>query len=586
MNAMKKLLRVLLIEDSEDDRELICYELIEGGFAVTYQRVEHAGELKDALHRETWDVVICDHSLPSLDSITALAIVQEVSTSLPFLIVSGLIPDDIAIEAMRQGARDFIRKDNLSKLVPVVRRELKEVALRTDLNAVQEVLHRVTHYDGLTGLPNREHLFKHLGLMKSTAAEDFFFAVFMVDINRFRQITRSLGIQAGNKVLMELAGRLCEVFGEDDFIARYGADRFVAIVRHVAQQSQAAEIVAAIHRSLDEAFLVCGNELFVTASVGVSFYPVDGSSSEDLLENVESALYVAKAAGARSYQAYKAEMGRDGKERLIMQSALHRALGNKEFLLHYQPQFDLSDGHMIGVEALVRWRHPESGMISPGEFVPILEDTGLIVSVGEWILRTACTQNKQWQDSGLPPICVAVNLSAIQFQQQDLVRTVTGVLQETGLSAEYLELEITENIAVNNEDTVIAVLNDLRALGIRIAIDDFGTGYSSLSYLKRFPIDKLKIDQSFVRDCKAGTPVDGIVRAIIGMGHSLNFKVIAEGVETQEQAEFLQANGCDEVQGYFYGRPMAGDELAEKMTGTCGIAMTPLRSEMAWLAAP
>jgi EAL domain-containing protein (putative c-di-GMP-specific phosphodiesterase class I) len=281
---------------------------------------------------------------------------------------------------------------------------------------------------------------------------------------------------------------------------------------------------------------------------------------------VESALYGAKALGGRGYQAYRAESGGDGgRARLAMESRLYRALGKNEFLLHYQPQFDLRIKRMTGVEALVRWRHPEGGLIPPDAFIPILEDTGLIVPVGAWILHTACAQNKQWQDAGLPPVRVAVNLSATQFQQPGLVQSVRSALESTGLSPEYLELEITENIAVHNEESVIAVLAELRALGIGIAIDDFGTGYSSLSYLKRFPIDKLKIDQSFLRDYQPSAPDDGIIRAIIAMAGSLNLKVIAEGVETREQSDFLRANGCDEVQGYFYGKPMPGGDLVALM---------------------
>jgi len=239
-----------------------------------------------------------------------------------------------------------------------------------------------------------------------------------------------------------------------------------------------------------------------------------------------------------------------------METALYHALKEGQFVLHYQPQFDLASGRMIGAEALIRWQHPETGMISPGEFIPILEETGLIVPAGEWVMRTACAQNKQWQDAGLPPVVIAVNLSVIQFRQPGLAQTVRNILQETGLAPQYLELEITENIAMHAEEGSIAILEELRDIGIQIAIDDFGTGYSSLSYLKRFPIDKLKIDQSFVRDLQNGPSDIGIVLAIIGMGHSLKLKVIAEGVETQEQSDILKLNGCDEVQGYFYGKPM------------------------------
>jgi len=565
MDASITTLRILLVEDSEDDMELICNELAQGGFRIACKRVETAETLRHALEHGVWDVVICDHNLPVLDSTAALEIVQKAHEKMPFIIVSGMIPEEQGVASMFNGARDFIGKESLSRLVPVVRREMREVALRSDLGRAQEILYRLTHFDRLTGLPNREHLFLHLASIMAADGQDSPFAVFLIDLNRFRNITRSLGIQAGNKVLLDMADRLCSVFGEDGFIARYGADRFVAVIPYLVCESQAEQVATLIHACLDRAFITHVNELFITASIGVGFYPKDGRTPEDLMENVESALYGAKALGGRCYQVYRAELSGDGKARLAMESRLYRALGKNEFLLHYQPQFDLRNKRMIGAEALIRWRHPEAGLIPPDAFIPLLEDTGLIVPVGEWILHTACAQNKQWQDAGLPPVRVAVNLSATQFQQPGLVHSVRKALQVSGLSPEYLELEITENIAVYNEESVIAVLDELRALGIQIAIDDFGTGYSSLSYLKRFPIDKLKIDQSFVRDYQPSAPDDGIIRAIIAMARSLNLMVIAEGVETREQSDFLRLNGCNEVQGYFYGKPMPGGDLMALM---------------------
>lgn len=565
MNASEKMLRVLAVEDSGDDFELIRNELAEGGFTVAHERIETAESLRAALEHETWDVVVCDHNLPALDSISALRIVLEIAENVPFIIVSGQIPDELAIEAMRHGARDFICKDNLARLVAVVERELQEAALRTDLEQMRENFHRVSHFDSLTGLPNREHLFRHLRSMMSGTEHDHPFAVFLIDLNRFRQITKSLGILAGNKVLLDTSERLCAALGEDDFVARLGADRFVAVVPRLEQEARARDVATAIHQRMDEAFQINGQELFVKASVGVSFYPRDGQEWDDLFKNAESALYSAKAAGGSSYKAYQPGMDTHGKEQLVMETALYRALAQEEFLLHYQPQFDLSSGRVIGAEALVRWRHPEFGLVPPGKFISILEETGLIIPVGEWVLRTACAQNRQWQDAGLPPARVAVNLSVIQFRQPGLSQTIRRILDETGLSPEYLELEITENIAMHTEEAAIAILDELRAIGVQIAIDDFGTGYSSLSYLKRFPIDKLKIDQSFVRDHQQGANDNGIVMAIISMGHSLKLKVIAEGVETQDQADFLKLNGCDEAQGYFYGKPMEGGNLASLM---------------------
>lgn len=568
MNAIQKNLLALVVEDSEDDFELIRNELAESGFIIQCRRVETAASLKTALSQEPWNMVICDHNLPALDSLSALEIVREMAENIPFIIVSGLIPDEVAIEAMRRGARDFIRKDNLSKLALVVERELHEASIRADLKAVRESLHNVSHFDSLTGLPNREHLFKHVRAKMSCAEQDHHFAVFLIDLNRFRQVTKSLGMWAGNKVLVETAERLCAVFGKNNFVARLGADTFVSIVPHLDQEERAEDIAQSIHHCMNEAFRIAEQELFVKASVGVSFFPKDGQVWDELFRNAESALYNAKTTGGSSYQTYKPEMDAWGKERLVMESSLYHALNEKQFVLHYQPQFDLFSGRIIGAEALLRWRQPGVGLVQPGKFIPILEETGLIVPVGEWVLRTACAQNKRWQDEGLPPICIAVNLSAIQFRQSGIVQTVRKALMETGLSPEYLELEITENIAMHTEENTIATLNELRAIGVQISIDDFGTGYSSLSYLKRFPIDKLKIDQSFVRDHREGINDDGIVMAIIGMGHGLKLKVIAEGVETQAQVDFLKLQGCDEVQGYFYGKPMEGSKFALLMAET------------------
>lgn len=402
----------------------------------------------------------------------------------------------------------------------------------------------------------------------SCTGRDHSFAVFLIDLNRFRKVTKSLGMWAGNKVLVETAERLCVAFGEKAFVARLGADMFVAVVPHLNQEVRAEDMAMAIHKCMEDSFQIDEHDLFVSASIGVSFFPKDGQKWDDLFRNAESALYNAKATGGSSYQTYKPEMDIHGKERLVMESALHHALAQEEFVLHYQPQFDLGSGQIIGAEALLRWRQRGSGLILPGKFVPILEETGLVIPVGEWVLRTACAQNKRWQDAGLPPICVAVNLSVIQFRQSGLAQNIKKILKETGLSPEYLELEITENIAMHTEEETIAILDELRAIGIKISIDDFGTGYSSLSYLKRFPIDRLKIDQSFLRDHQADSNGDGIVMAIIGMGHGLKLRVIAEGVETQAQADFLKLKGCDEVQGYFYGKPMEGSDLALLMAET------------------
>ena len=568
MEVPNKILRVLFIEDSEDDFELVSLELIQAGFELKRNRVETVPALLNAFKNQVWDIVICDHNLPALDSTTALRIVKEFSEELPFIIVSGLIPDELAIESMRQGAKDFIRKNNLSRLAPVVERELREYSLKQEFKQLSDNLYRVTHFDHLTGLGNREHLFKNLTRRMSGGQGENPFCIFLIDLNRFKKITRSLGLLAGNSVLVEVAQRLRTTFGEDYYVARYWGDKFVVVASNVNCEAHAEEVVNTIHNCLEQAFQIDGNDLFVSARLGVSFYPKDGDRPEFLMEKVEAALCSAKDTTGRSFQFYEVNANDCDKQRLDMESDLHKALRNNEFILQYQPQFDLATNQIIGAEALVRWRSPQLGLVSPATFIPVLEDTGLIVEVGEWILRTACAQNKKWQNEGLPPICMAVNLSAIQFKQPNLIPVVECALHYTGLSPQYLELEITENVALNSENIVLSTLDQLRDIGIKLSIDDFGTGYSSLSYLKRYSIDKLKIDQSFIRGGKNGTPDYEIVRAIIAMGHSLKLKVIAEGVETTAQAEFLKHNGCDEVQGYLYGKPMDPEAFAMLMIKT------------------
>ncbi|MDH4285032.1 MAG: GGDEF domain-containing response regulator [Gallionellaceae bacterium] len=561
-------LRVLAIEDSEDDFELVRNELSENGFIVEHERVEAPDALKSALKNGKWDVVICDHNLPAMDSTSALHIVRDSLVNVPFIIVSGLIPDEMVIEAMRQGAKDFIRKDNLSRLAPAIERELQQATMQSEYEQVLENFFKVSHFDSLTGLPNCEYLYAYLKAMTSNEEFGHPFAVFLVDIKRFRQITKTLGVPGGDKVLVETANRLRKVVGSGTFVARHSADRFAIVVSHLEHEIQAKEVVVEICQCMDEVFVVDGHELFVKVSVGASFYPKDSQQWEELLKNAESALYLAKSEGGNSFQVFDPKIAVSGKDQLVFESALYHALDENQFVLHYQPQLDLHSGQVVGAEALIRWEHPELGMIPPVKFIPLLEETGLIVPVGEWVLRTACAQNRQWQDAGLAPIRVAVNLSAIQFRQPGLADTVKDILAETRLNPGYLELEITENIALEAEDRVIVILEKLRAVGVQIAIDDFGTGYSSLSYLKRFPINRLKIDRSFLKDFHEND--NSIVTAIIGMGRSLKLKVIAEGVETSAQADFLKLLGCDEVQGYFYGKPMEADCMALLMERSAG----------------
>lgn len=428
----------------------------------------------------------------------------------------------------------------------------------------EERISYLAYYDDLTGLPNRM-------LFKDRLAQAFIEAdrkerlvgVMFMDIDHFKDVNDTLGHEAGNVLLQAAAKRLQGCFRPSDTVARFGGDEFAVVLADVGHVDDVALVAQHVLDGFKEPFDILGHELFMTFSMGITLYPFDDSDVEDLLRNADSAMYVAKAEGQNSYRFYAAAMTERAVEHHALQTGLRRALDQGEFILHYQPQLEIGSNRIIGVEALLRWQHPDKGMISPAQFIPVAEETGLIVPIGEWVLRTACLQAKAWQEQGLPHVRMAVNLSARQFKEPLFPQRVLEILNETGLSPQFLELEITESILVDGLESVGAILQDFKQAGIMIALDDFGTGYSSLSYLKRFPIDKLKIDQSFVRDVLTDVNDAGLVRAIIAMARALQLRVIAEGVETQGQLDFLRADGCDEIQGYHIARPMLAEQAAE-----------------------
>ena len=444
----------------------------------------------------------------------------------------------------------------------------------TERKLSEERLQFLAHHDALTGLPNRTLFLEHLRLALITAVRhQRLVAVLFLDLDRFKLINDTLGHATGDLVLKSVAERLtaclrrsdtvARLRNRNDTVARLGGDEFTLLLTDIAQTADVPIIVQRILNAFIPPFVIEGQELFVTPSIGISLYPNDGDNAEKLLRNADTALYRAKEQGRNNYQFYLPEMNAKVSERLTMENNLRKALEREELLLHYQPQVDLNTGQIIGMEALVRWHHPDSGLVSPAKFIPLAEETGLIISLGEWVLRTACAQNKAWQASGLSPIRVGVNLSGRQFQQKGLIETVSRALRETGLSAEYLELELTESILMQKVETITSALSELDAMGIQISIDDFGTGYSSLSYLKRFPISKLKVDRSFVNDITTDPDDAAITAAIITMAHSLKLKVVAEGVETPAQLAFLRSLKCDGMQGYLFSRPLASKEATE-----------------------
>ncbi|MEW5788507.1 MAG: EAL domain-containing protein [Pseudomonadota bacterium] len=433
----------------------------------------------------------------------------------------------------------------------------------TQLRAEQERIRHMADHDELTDLPNRSLLQERMAhALAREAGDDTQIAIMFLDLDHFKNINDSLGHEMGDRLLQQVAQRLRNNLDAGDTVSRQGGDEFAILLQHCSGLARVAAIAQRLIDAIAQPFQVDERELLVSASIGISVYPQDGTDIGTLLRNADTAMYQAKAAERGSYQFFAPEMNARVFERMALETNLRRALQNREFRLHYQPQVDAVSGRILGVEALIRWRHPELGEILPGRFIPIAEETSLIGPIGEWVLQEACRQCRAWMDQGLPPVVVAVNLSAAQFRQRRLAQGVAAALASAGISPQWLELEITESVLMQDTQRVLETLDALKALGVRLSMDDFGTGYSSLSYLKRLPIDKIKIDQSFVRELPDNDEDAAIVRAIIGIASHLRKGVIAEGVETVAQREFLLRHGCSEMQGYHFSHPLPAGELA------------------------
>ena len=438
------------------------------------------------------------------------------------------------------------------------------VADISDRKRAEEQIEFHAYHDVLTHLPNRklftDRLHQNLTHARRSGKS---LAVMFVDLDHFKSINDTLGHTAGDELLLEMARRLRGCVREDDTVARIGGDEFTIVLSELRHPEDAVTVAEKIIAAVQKPMVIAGMQIEVSASIGIALCPVDGNDPEALLRNADSAMYRAKESGRNTYQLCTDEMKGRALQRLSLETKLRRALHEDQLMLHYQPQVSLADGKIIGAEALLRWNDPERGVVYPGSFIPVAEECRLILPIGDWVLRTACEQMRRWRDQGLQLPRLAINLSPRQFQQQDLVDTVRRVLEETKLDAKALEIEITETTAMANAEATVVTLHSLRELGVSISIDDFGTGYSSLNYLKRFPITCVKIDGAFVRDLSRTEGDAAIVSAVIAIARSLRLRVIAEGVENEEQLTFLKRRRCDAAQGYYFSRPVAAEALAE-----------------------
>jgi diguanylate cyclase (GGDEF)-like protein len=491
----------------------------------------------------------------------------------PLAVLVGLSVDEQMASAQRQ-SRAYVGWAVLGSVVLVVVTgllgrmswKLTQGRLRESETKFEhaERVEYLAYHDGLTGLPNRSMFSKLLGRSISEAHRyERGLAVAFLDLDRFKQINDTLGHEAGDQLLKEVAIRLTGCVRDSDTVARLGGDEFVVLLPELEDEKYAAIVAEKILAAAARPFTLMGQEFRVTASIGISTYPQDGLDEQTLTKNADIAMYQAKAEGKNNFQFYSEKLNANSLERLTLESSLRHALERNEFRLHYQAKRDIASGKITGMEALLRWQHPDLGLVAPMQFIPVAEETGLIIPIGKWVLKTVCLQSIDWQKQGLPPLSIAVNMTARQFLDDQLLTDMSSILAETGMSAHLLEVELNEGLLIHDVESTLRILTGLKALGIRIAVDDFGTGYSSLALLQRFPLDTIKIDRSFMRDF-VGTKEDtGLADAIIAMGKSLSLTVVAQGVETKEQADHLRLHACDELQGFYFKRPLPVDEFTQ-----------------------
>ncbi|MEJ7615954.1 MAG: EAL domain-containing protein [Pyrinomonadaceae bacterium] len=564
--------KILIVDDKPEIRNVL-QDLLNERYACC--QAGSGEEALELLNRQQFDLVITDIRMSGLSGLDLVPHVRRISPDTVVVMVSGESTIESAINAMRVGAFDYIMKPfDLRHVEAAVERAIEHhqslrAAKRRHESYLEDLvqkrtaeLNHVSLHDPITKLPNRVLFEDRLNqACPPPAAGAQLIAVMLMDLDHLKKINDSLGHSVGDELLRQVAERLSGNLREANTVARWGGDEFAFLVTNAEEASDVMEVAHGVQDALRAPFNLEDQTIFITSSVGVSLFPFDGANGVDLLRNADAALHRAKDLGENNYQFYTADINTRAIKKLEWESSLRRAIECQELIVYYQPLIEIKNRRIVGAEALIRWRHPELGLVSPAEFIPIAEETGLIVPIGEWVLRMACEQNQRWHQMGFDSLYVAVNLSARQFQQSNLSEVVFHTLQETDLRPSALELELTESAIMKNAESAARTLCEIKRLGVKVSVDDFGTGYSSLSYLKRFPIDTLKIDRSLLLDETTDPDDAALVMAIITLAHNLRLKVIAEGVETDEQLRFLYLLRCDEAQGYLFHRPVPAGEF-------------------------
>lgn len=565
-------LHVLLIEDNPGDALLFRSLVDDAGPRSLW--LEHVSTLQaglERLQRTGFDAIITDLHLPDSDGIETLRELVAAAPDVPLVVLSHCDDDPFALELLKHGAQDYLIKGQSDG--PLI---LKTIRYAIERKESDQHFAFLSHYDKLTGLANRE-LFRdrlHQAMSRAERAGKLV-ALLFLDLDRFKSVNDTLGHLAGDELLVEVAARLKTCVRKSDTIARLGGDEFTVILEGLDAPVDAEIVCRKIIKSLEAPLLLRNHEIYVTTSIGVTFFPNDDIDLNGLLRNADAAMYRAKEEGRNKFHLFTADLSARAVKRLGIESALRHAVERQEFHLCYQPKVSVHTGEILGAEALLRWENPQHGLVSPVDFIPVAEETGLIVPIGEWVLRRACADIRKWHAAGFDHVSVAVNLSARQFRHGELTSIVRRALQDSGIAPRQLELEITESLLMDDTEASQVALNELKALGTSIYLDDFGTGYSSLAYLKKFPIDGLKIDRSFIRDLPGDPDDEAITQAILALSQALRLHVVAEGVENEAQLDFLRRQGCEVVQGFLFSRPLLFDGFLEWLQRTSPARIRP-----------
>jgi diguanylate cyclase (GGDEF)-like protein len=568
---------ILIIDDDEQIRGLLTETLSDRFFCTS---VDSAEKALAVLAKVEFSLVVSDISMSGISGLELVPRISQVAPDTVVVMISGEQAIESAIEAMRVGAYDYITKPlDIRHVRAAVERAMTHHELlkqkRRYENHLEELVEKRTaevqhlaYYDSLTDLPNRTLFGDRLQQTLATAAHnDQLAALVLVSLERFEKINDTLGHASGDLLLQQVAGRLAQRTKKGDTIARFGGDEFAFLLTSIERTDEAAEFARELLEALLLSFRLETQEVYLNASIGISVFPDDGADAETIMKNAGAALFRAKRKGGGGYEFYSTDMNAEAVKRLALETDLRRAVANHEFVTYYQPVIDFTSGEVIGLEALVRWQHPRLGILAPAEFIDIAEDTGMILAIGDQVFATAAAQTRRWQDAGLQDLRIAINVSARQFREKNFPDRIAQILGQAHLDPQSVELEITETSIMEHGESALTVLSEIRNMGISIAIDDFGTGYSSLSYLKRLPIDCVKLDRSFVSGATTDPKDAALVMAIITLAHNLDLKVVAEGVETEEQRDFLRLLRCDAGQGYLFGKPMPAEVFEATISG-------------------